>query len=74
MKDGERLVWAAAFAQAISAFAFADPNEAVEQMGTAAAKAYGAVVALRKAAEVFETFGAKHEGWAMLRDMAGLSH
>ena len=74
MKDGERLVWAAAFAQSVAGVNFDDQDAAMEQMWMAAAKAYGAVVVLRKTAAVCPISSVNHEGWAMLRDMAGLSH
>ena len=72
MKDGERLVWAAAFAAEMNKIDPSCLTEAETQriMADAATKAHGCVLALRLLAECppVENFPALD----MLRDMAGV--
>ena len=75
MKDGERLVWAAAFAQGMAGINYDDQEAAGRQTGVAALNAYAAVMAMRSLADGFDRHPTRDKpAWVMLRDMAGLTH
>jgi hypothetical protein len=78
MKDGERLVWAAAFALVIAGIDTAneDPAYLQSRLAEAIGRGHSAVTALRNTARACEPFkdGKHAEAWAMLRDMAGESN
>lgn len=72
MKDGERLVWAAAFAAALDKVQIDGTTEETETLvSQAAAKAWFAVEALRKLSEIPSN---NTLALAMLRDMAGATN
>lgn len=72
MKDGERLVWAAAFAAALDKVQIDGTTEEAETLvAQAAAKAWFAVEALRK---LSESPSNNTLALAMLRDMAGATN
>jgi hypothetical protein len=73
VKDGERLVWAAAFAQAMNGLSEdADDATIAGTVGTAIGRAHIAVKALRKISEISPKTAS--EPWAMLRDMAEITN
>lgn len=77
MRDGERLVWAAAFSAGIAAIDMkADPEEIVAGLARAVVSASHAVGSLRglakRVAETPDQF--KEEPWGMLRAMAGIDN
>jgi hypothetical protein len=78
MKDGERLVWAAAFAHVIAGIdnSNEDPVYLQTRLAEAIGRGHSAVMALRNTAMACEPFkhGKHAEAWAMLRDMAGESN
>jgi hypothetical protein len=79
MKEGERLVWAAAFAHGLAGIDFSatsvDDHAVAEQMAKAVANAHGAVITMRSMATASAKFPNCHDPcWTVLRDMAGLTH
>ena len=78
MKSGERLVWAAAFAQVIANVDSAnkDPEYLKNRVAFAIVTARAAVGVLRGAAGIAANnmTGEHAEAWAMVRDMAGETH
>lgn len=76
MKDSERLVWAAAFAQAMRDFE-RKGVDGVEIISIAIGSAFIAVIAFRRASEKACDPKWSEEGkaaWAMLKDMAGMNN
>ena len=73
MKDGERLVWAAAFAGHLASVDRSSNDKFCEGLCQASVVAYTAVLGLRKLSESSMSQSLQHEGWDMVRAMAGIT-